>query len=66
MSSYVFDNVEVKKTGRTASKKLKSGKVDELFEITPVDEAVGRWKKWVRDAELFEVADDEENEEDEE
>lgn len=57
--TYVLDNVEVKKTGRTASKKLRSGKVDELFEVTPVDEKIGTWKKWVRDAELFEVGGEE-------
>jgi peptidyl-tRNA hydrolase len=53
--TYVYDNLEVRKTGRTAKKVLRSNKVDELFEITPVDEKVGTWKKWVRDAELFEV-----------
>lgn len=55
MTTYVFDNVEVKKTGRNAQRKLKSGKVDELFEITPVDEHVGQWKKWVHEVELFAV-----------
>lgn len=53
--TYVYENVEVRKTGRTAERPLKSGKVDVLFEITPVDEIIGRWKRWVRDAELFEV-----------
>lgn len=57
MSTYVFENVEVKKTGRTADRKLPSGKIDKLLEITPVDENIGKWKKWVRDAELFEVKD---------
>lgn len=57
MTTYVLDNVEVKKTGRTAEKTLKSGKVDKLFEVTPVDENIGKWKKWVRDVELFEVED---------
>ena len=52
---YVYDNVEVVKTGRTASKPLRSGKVDELYEVTPIDTIIGSWKKWVRDAELFEV-----------
>ena len=54
--TYVYENVEVKKTGRTAQKTLKSGSVDQLVEITPVDSMVGSWKKWVRDAELFEVS----------
>lgn len=52
---YVYDNVEVVKTGRTAKKALRSGKVDELVEITPVESMDGTWKKWVRDVELFEV-----------
>jgi hypothetical protein len=53
--NYVYENTEVKLTGRKASKELRSSKIDELFEITPVDTIVGTWKKWVRMAELFEV-----------
>lgn len=56
VQTYVYDNVEVKKTGREAKKTLKSGSVDQLVEITPVDSIVGSWKKWVRNAELFEVS----------
>lgn len=52
---YVYDNVEVIKTGRMAKKPLRSGKVDELFEITPAETIDGAWKKWVREIELFEV-----------
>ena len=54
--TYVYDNTEVKKTGRVASKQLKSGSVDQLVEITPSDPIIGAWKKWVREAELFEVS----------
>lgn len=54
--TYVYENTEVRKTGRVAEKKLKSGSVDKLVEITPIDSMVGSWKKWVREAELFEVA----------
>ncbi len=53
--TYVYENTEVRKTGREAEKKLKSGSVDKLVEITPIDSMVGSWKKWVREAELFEV-----------
>ena len=59
MSTYVFDNVEVQKTGRTAQRILKSKKIDELVEITPVNTNIGTWKKWVREAELFAVGGDE-------
>lgn len=58
MKTYVYDNAEVKKTGRTASKTLKSGAKDHLVEVTPVDPMVGSWKKWVREIELFEVSQD--------
>lgn len=51
--TYVFKNVEVRKTGRTASKELKRGKMDSLFEITPVDQTIGSWREWVRDTDLF-------------
>lgn len=49
IQTYVFENVEVRKTGRVARKQLKSGKVDEMFEVTPVDGVVGSWKKWPRE-----------------
>lgn len=51
--TYVLGDVEVKLTGRSASKPLPSGKKDFVFEVTPVDERVGVWKKWVRMQELF-------------
>ena len=57
--NYVYENNEVRLTGRKASKTLRSDKVDVLVEITPVDTIVGTWKKWVRMAELFEVQPDE-------
>lgn len=53
--TYVFEQVEVKKTGRTASQKLRSGKVDTIYEITPVEQINGSWKKWVRDNQMFQV-----------
>ena len=59
MTTYVYDNVEVSKTGRVALKKLNSGKVDTLVEITPINSQVGVWKKWVREHELFLVQDTE-------
>lgn len=57
--TFVYDNVEVRQTGRTAQKELRSKKIDRLVEVTPLDPMVGSWKKWVREAELFEVQPDE-------
>lgn len=51
--TYVHDNTEVVKTGKTAERTLKSGKVDQLIEVTPSDKMTGTWKKWVRIQELF-------------
>lgn len=53
--SYVYENAEVIKTGRTASKELRSGKVDVLYEITPKHSTTGQWRKWVKNSDLFEV-----------
>ncbi len=53
--TYVYEQVEVKKTGRTASQKLRSGKVDIIYEITPVDSMNGSWRKWVREDQMFQV-----------
>lgn len=57
---------EVKFTGRTADKELKTTKrrknegavevsITTLYEITPADPETGSWKKWVRLIELFEI-----------
>jgi hypothetical protein len=58
--TYVFDGVEVKKTGRRAHKMTNikepsSGKTRsfELVEITPVDVSGFQWTKWVRESELY-------------
>lgn len=55
ISTYVYENVEVRKTGRKAERKLKSGKNDTVVEITPVDSITGSWRKWVSEDILFEV-----------
>lgn len=55
IATYVYENIEVRKTGRKAERKLKSGKVDVVIEITPMDQTIGSWKKWVVEDALFEV-----------
>ena len=57
METFVFEGVEVRKTGRIASreiKTLKSSKTITIVEITPVSEHDG-WKKWVNPSELYRV-----------
>ena len=56
-NTYLFEDVEVCLTGRTATRKLRSGKVDERMEISPVDSMQGVWKKWVRKTDLYEIGE---------
>ena len=51
--TYVYEQTEVKKTGRTAIRDLKSGRKEVKYEITPVDSVIGMWKKWVDDRDLL-------------
>jgi hypothetical protein len=51
----VHEGIEVIKTGRLAERKLRSGKIDQLIEVTPKDTMVGSFKKWIHEEELFEV-----------
>lgn len=53
IETYVFDGTEVKKTGRTAVRKLRQREMT-LVEITPVDTSFD-WKKWVDPVSLFVV-----------
>ena len=53
--TYVHEGAEVIKTSKKAERKLRSGKVDQLVEVTPVDGSMGMWKRWVREDDLFEV-----------
>lgn len=60
METYVFEDTEVKKTGRIATRKVKTlpnspAREMTLVEITPVDE-VFDWKKWVDPAQLYEIS----------
>jgi len=57
MTSFVYENVEVRKTGRTASRTLQSGKAEIVVEITPKNDKDGLWHKWVPERVLFVVED---------
>jgi len=52
--TYLFDSIEIVKTGRRAERKLRSGKIDSKIEITPADTNTnGSWTKWVKESELY-------------
>lgn len=57
--TFVFENVEVRKTGRTATKPaIGPGKGNlVLVEVTPVSEFDGTWKRWVIPTSLFNIVD---------
>lgn len=52
------DGVEVKKTGREASKPSIGGKTLSMVEIQPVNDYDGSWKKWVIPTSLFHIKKD--------
>ena len=53
--TFLHEDVEVRQTGRTATRKLRNNKIDERVEITPVDKMQGIWTKWVRPTDLYEI-----------
>jgi len=57
MKSYVYEHIEVKKTGRQATRTLSSKKDEVLVEITPVHDRDGTWHKWIPERVLFTVED---------
>lgn len=52
--TYVLNDIEVKKTGRIATREA-LGRKQELIEVTPANENDGTWKKWVPLSTLFEI-----------
>lgn len=52
--TYVLNDIEVKKTGRIATREA-MGRKQELIEVTPASEQDGTWKKWVPLSTLFEI-----------
>lgn len=58
MTTYIFEGVEVKKTGRDAHRVMKTslggaGRILVLVEITPIKDF--DWVKWVSPDQLYEV-----------
>lgn len=61
METFVHGEVEVKKTGRSATKPGIGGKKLELVEITPLNEFDGTWKKFVNPNSLLTIVDNSED-----
>ena len=57
METFVHGEIEVKKTGRKATKPLVGGKTMELEEITPLNDYDGTWKKFVNPNTLLTIVD---------
>lgn len=61
---YVYKGKEVVLTGRTASKSLRSGKEEILYETKPIDIAdlsSTKYNEWVKLKDLFEIQMNEDN-----
>ena len=63
MKTYVYEDTEVKLTGRVAERKVstvpnKPPRIFKLVEITPVHDF--DWKKWVPIDNLYEIKDNDE------
>lgn len=64
---YVFESLEVKLTGRKATKQAATTRRTTtrpapadvvLVEITPANIEQGSWKKWVKESELFAIIEE--------
>lgn len=54
--TFVYENIEVRLTGRMAQKAGLPGKAPiTLVEVTPVNEYDGVWKKWPMKTALFDI-----------
>lgn len=57
-NSFVYEGIEVKKTGRIAKKSIKrlnrNATEFQLVEITPCD-TINTWLKWVREDDLYTI-----------
>ena len=53
--TYVYQDGEVKLTGRVARRPGPGSKVQELVEITPANPDDGSWKRWIPMSTLYKV-----------
>lgn len=71
MTNYIYDDTEVKLTGREATKHsgpgvarrtAPRGHLDIKVEITPKDNSTGTWKKWVKQEDLYTITENDDTE----
>lgn len=55
MANYIYENMEVRSTGRIAKKKSDPDGKFMLIEVTPINEDDGTWIKWVPARDLYEI-----------
>lgn len=53
--TYVYNDTEIKLTGRTATRTSTRGQTATLYEITPASDHDLTWKKWVELNKLYEI-----------
>lgn len=55
--TYLFNDVEVRPTGRTAVKRSAKNNniIDQLIEVQPIDTMGPTWTRWARKSELFTI-----------
>ena len=52
---YILGETEVKLTGRKATRQGPGTRINEIVEVTPMNEDEGTWKKWVQQSLLFKI-----------
>lgn len=52
---YVWNNVEVRLTGRIATRMLRNKREVKLYEVEPADPEQGSFKNWVQITELYKI-----------
>jgi hypothetical protein len=55
MANYIYENIEVRSTGRIAKKINDPEGKFMLIEVTPINEDDGTWNKWVPARDLYEI-----------
>jgi hypothetical protein len=55
--TFLLNGIEVVYTGRIATRHIRNNKTDTLYEVSPLHDDDGSWKKWVHKKELYQIYD---------